>query len=488
MKRFLLLLLTVVVLIAAVVLLRTYQFISHQKPYPPLAKIALDEKALAERMAGAVRCATISYYSEDKTDAKSFAALHALMRKHFPKVFSTLTAQVIGRYGLLLEWTGRDPKAKPALLLAHQDVVPIAPGTEKDWSQAPFSGTIDSEFIWGRGALDDKASLWGILEAVERKLGEGFQPTRTLYFGFGDDEEVGGKRGAGQIALALRAKNLEFDSVLDEGGLLGDGLLPEVASPVAFVGIAEKGYTSVEMIAHEKPSHSSTPPKPERTAIGRVAKAIVTLQAHPFPAKLEGPMQRMLEAVGPEMSFKSRVALANLWLMSPLVLNQLADAPSANAAIRTSIAPTIFQAGEKDNILPGIARAVVNFRTMPGMNSEKVVEYVRNVINDKEMELNYNSHGEPSEVSSVDSPSFKRLEQAIREIYPTAVVAPNLTVASTDSKHYRALTANIYRFLPVRFGPSDLGRFHGTNERIAIKDYADGVRFYVRYLELVSLQ
>jgi len=487
MKRILLFVLALVVILSAVLLVRGYQFKSNQKQYPPLAKVALDETALAERLAGAIRCATISHYLEEKTDTKSFQDMHALMRKHFPKTFSTLKAQTIGKFGLLLEWPGRDASLKPALLLAHQDVVPIAPGTEKDWTHPPFNGVTDKDFIWGRGTLDDKASLWGILEAVEKKLSEGFAPTRTIYFGFGDDEEVGGKRGAGQIALALKAKNVEFESVLDEGGVLGEGLLPEVAAPVAFIGIAEKGYTSVEMIAREKPAHSSTPPPPERTAIGRVAKAIVKLQAHPFPAKLEGPMHRMLQAVGPEMSFKSRVALANLWLLSPVVLHQLAEAPSANAAIRTSIAPTIFQAGEKDNILPGIARAVVNFRTMPGMNSEKVVEYVRGVIDDKAMELTYSSHGEPSEVSSVESPSFKRLEQAIREVYPNAVVAPNLTVASTDSKHYRILTSNIYRFLPVRFGPADLGRFHGTNERIGIRDYADGVRFYLRYLELVSL-
>jgi len=484
MKRLFRTALAALALILVVVLVRAIQFKPALKAFTPLAKVPLEVEALAQRLSANLKFPTRSYFEKEKNDPQPFRDFHASLRRQFPLVFSRLKVQTVGGFGLLIEWPGREAALKPILLLAHQDVVPVAPGTEKDWTQPAFSGAIEGGFIWGRGAIDDKSSLVGILEAAEKKLGEGFQPARSLFFAFGSDEETGGESAA-EMAVMLKARGLTFETILDEGGFISEGIVPEVTPPVALVGIAEKGYVSVTLVANERPGHSSTPPK--KTAIGRVSRAITRLEARPFPARLDGPMRSFLEKVGPEMRFSRRLALANLWLFGPLIVRGLSGSPASNASIRTTIAPTIFQSGEKENVLPAVARAVVNFRTMPGDSTETVLAHVREAIDDSAIELMASTHGEPSTVSDISSLGFTRLEQVIREIYPTAVVAPNLTVASTDSKHYGELSHSVLRFLPVRFGPMDLARFHGTNERINVQDYADCVRFYLRYLELLSM-
>ncbi len=484
MKKYFWVGLGILFLLTAVVGFRTLRFTPQVTAHEAIPKIPLNETELAERLAGAVRIPTRSFYEKEKKNPEPFRALHAFLRRNFPHVFKSLKVENFGEFSLLLEWKGKNPSLKPLLMLAHQDVVPISPGTEEKWEHPPFSGLLADGYVWGRGTLDDKASLMAILESVEKKITGGFQPERTVFFAFGDDEELGGGNGAKKIGAELQKRKIEFETVLDEGGLVSVGQLEDISAPIATVGIAEKGYVSVELTARERGGHSSLPPK--KTTIGRVAAAILKLQGHEFPARIEGPSRLMLEALGPEMRLKNRVALANLWLFGPLVENQLSQAAAGNATIRTTTAPTIFQAGDKENVLPAVARAVVNFRTMPGENTETVVKHVRDVIQDPDMELKSSTHGEPSGVSSTRNAGFLRLEQVIHEVYPGTLVTPSLTLASTDSKHYSMLAQSTLRFVPIKFGTSDMARFHGTNERVSIAEYADLVRFYMRYLEVAS--
>jgi hypothetical protein len=127
------------------------------------------------------------------------------------------------------------------------DVVPVDPDTEDEWQQEPFGGRISDGYIWGRGAIDNKSTVLGTLEAVEMLLADGFRPTRTVYLAYGHDEEVGGTNGARAIAALLESRGVALDMVLDEGGVIGDGVLPGISAPVALVGIAEKGFRDVEV-------------------------------------------------------------------------------------------------------------------------------------------------------------------------------------------------------------------------------------------------
>src|SRR5207302_9671118 len=244
MKRALLALALIVVVLAAVTLERTVSFRSRQPQVAPVAVEALDTAALARRLAGALRFKTISFQDSSQFDAREVEGLDRSLRDSCPKLHAALKLTKVNGHGLLYEWTGSDPGLAPVVLLAHQAVVPIEPGTEGRWTEPPFEGRIAAGYVWGRGALDDKGSPVGSLEAVEHLLAAGTKRRRTLYLALGYDEEVGGRRGAARIAELLAARNVHPEFVLDEGGALATGLITGVAAPVALIGIAEKGYVT----------------------------------------------------------------------------------------------------------------------------------------------------------------------------------------------------------------------------------------------------
>jgi carboxypeptidase PM20D1 len=254
---------------------------------------------------------------------------------------------------------------------------------------------------------------------------------------------------------------------------------------VALIGIAEKGYASVELTVSDAGGHSSMPPR--ETAVGILARAIGTLEAHQMPEHLDGPTRLMLERLGPELPYAQRMAVANLWLFGPLLERQLATTPSTNASIRTTTAPTIFQAGVKDNVLPVRARAVVNFRILPGDSVGSVLEHVRSVIADSRVHARVlGAARNPSPVSSTTTVGYRVLELTTRQVFPEAVVAPSLVLAATDSRHYASLTTSIYRFLPVTLSATDIARIHGADERVSMEAYGRAIRFMIQLLLNVS--
>jgi carboxypeptidase PM20D1 len=323
----------------------------------------------------------------------------------------------------------------------------------------------------------------GTLEAVEILLGEGFQPRRTIYLAFGHDEEIGGREGATQIATLLQSRGVELEYVLDEGLAVTEGIVPNVSEPVALVGIAEKGYVSLELTVEGEPGHSSTPPA--HTAVGLLSTAIHELERNQMPLKVETATRHLFCTLAPEMSFAMRMVFANLWLFAGLVKRQLAASPVTNALVRTTTAATIFEAGVKENILPPRARAVVNFRVLSSDTVAGVVEHAQRAISDPRVEIKPlgGFKSEPSFVSDTASPSFKSLVRTIRQVFPGVLVAPGLVLGGTDSRHYAALTRSIYRFSPIRVTGEDLDRIHGTDERISIEGYGQVVRFYLQLIQ-----
>ncbi|HLG33340.1 MAG TPA: M20/M25/M40 family metallo-hydrolase, partial [Bacteroidia bacterium] len=344
-----------------------------------------------------------------------------------------------------------------------------------------FSGALDSGFIHGRGTLDDKCGVLGLLEAVEYLLGKNFVPQRTIYFAFGHDEEVGGS-GAKKMAEWFFKKNIEAEFILDEGGSIVTDVIKEVKQPVALIGIAEKGYATVELSIDEESGHSSMPPP--QTAIGILSSAIAKLEAHPFPSRYDGGTKGLFDFIAPEMNFTNRLVFANPWLFSPVIKNILSKKNSTNSGIRTTTAATIFNAGDKENILPHHASAIINFRILPGEKVEDIVTHVKNVIDDLRINItlkgiSYNA----SNVSDVNSSGFTAISKSIREIFPTVITAPYLVVGTTDARHYGKVSKNIFRFIPLVLSNEDLKRIHGINERISVENYKDVIRFYVRLLE-----
>jgi carboxypeptidase PM20D1 len=486
-QRVLLGLLALLLLLAAAVTVNTLRQGSRQLDVPPAPPLAVDEKSVADKLAGAVRFQTIASREDPEAGAAEFRKLHAFLEQRFPRVHATLKRELVGGYSLLYTWPGSDPQAKPVMFLAHQDVVPVSPGTEDKWQVPPFSGQVQDGYVWGRGAWDDKGNLIAQLEAVEMLLAAGFTPRQTVYLGFGHDEEVAGARGAVQMVKLLQERKVRLDFVLDEGLLITDGIMPGLSKPAALIGIAEKGYLSVVMKVPATPGHSSMPPPKGNSAIGMMSAALRRLDDEQLPAALRGVGREMFETIAPEMSGFQRVALSNLWLFGPVVQAQLEKGASTNAMLRTTTALTVVSAGNAENVIPGQAQATVNFRLLPGDSIAGVMDHVKSKAGDRFELIALPGAAEPSPVSPTASQSYQLLNRTVRSLYPGVVVSPGLMIAATDSRHFTPVSDHIYRFSPVRARPEDLSRFHGTNERIATANLAELVRFYHQLLRNLNV-
>jgi carboxypeptidase PM20D1 len=478
-KRLLLGGVALLVALVAVLTTRAATLRSRQLAAPATQPISFDSAAAAERLADAIRVPTVSTERGPAPDSV-FAVLHHRLAIGFPRVRSALERDVLGG-SLLYTWRGTDSAAPGIVLTGHLDVVPVDSGSEGRWTHPPFAGVVADGFVWGRGALDDKASVLAILEAIEALLGEGYAPSRTIYLAFGHDEELLGERGAVRLAGRLKERGARVEWLLDEGGTITRGLLPGVSEAVAVIGIAEKGFVNLELVASDAGGHSSTPPR--HTAIGRLARAVNRLEADPFPARFAGATGALLTHTAPEMSFPFRLAFANLWLLERPLLARFTADPRTAAAVRTTTAVTMISGGTKANVLPVAARAVVNARSLPGDSAAVVAARVRRVVDDASIEVRVlPGVSEPSPVSSPESAGYGAVSRTIRQIYPGTVVAPYLVIGGTDARHYVGLTPTVLRFAPGLETASSPPRAHGTDERVGIGEHAQAVRFYAQLI------
>ncbi|MDC7998843.1 M20 family peptidase [Gilvibacter sediminis] len=464
-KLFRVLGLALLVLIA-IVLVKTFTLSSKQVPAGSIESVAVSDD-IYQNLAEAVTYRTISFNEDTPPDSTAFYGFHRFLERAFPLIHQQLELEKINDYSLLYTWKGSDASLKPMILMSHMDVVPVDEPTLTDWEAGPFEGAITQTDIIGRGTMDDKGTLMAVMEAVEKMLEEGFGPKRTIYLAFGHDEEVGGPRGAKQIAAHLQSKGVQAAITIDEGGFLADGLVPGIDRPVAMINLSEKGFASFRLIVETSGGHSSAPP--EENTIGILAQAIVDLEDNQRPYKLVNPVDYQLEYMGPELPFMQRMAFANPWLFKKPILKALNS--------HTTTAPTIIEGGVKNNVIPTVAEATINFRILPGETIESVKEHIIATVSDKVRVEAVGFLTNPSPVSSVESENFKILEQTIRDIYPNSIVVPGLVGGGTDARYFYDISDDVYRFYPIRLDPTSLTRFHGIDEKISKENYLEIVTF-----------
>ena len=339
------LLLTAVVLVC-ILLFNTFNTRSTQITVTAPPRFSFDEQAAVQRLAGAIPIRTTAYFLNPARNLDAFSTFHKYMGESFPTLHAQLTREIVGGHSLLYTWEGTDKSLDPIALLAHQDVVEVAPGTIGDWEVPPWNGVIKGGFIWGRGTWDDKGNLFAILEAAEQLVAAGFKPKRAIYFAFGHDEETGGARGGKAIAELLKSRGIKLHFVLDEGLLITDGIIKGLKQPAALIGVSEKGYATLTLTARATPGHSSMPPR--ETAIGMMSAALARLEDQQMPAQIRGITAELFATLAPEMDWFNRIVLSNLWLTKPLVQRELAKSSATEAGIRTTTALTIFNAGSQE--------------------------------------------------------------------------------------------------------------------------------------------
>lgn len=481
MKRLLALIVLALVAVLGVAFVRALSLKSKQHQVAAAPNAPVDTVAVISRLQGALRIQTVSHQDSAQDDSAAFAEMLSYLERTFPKTHATLTREMVGDRGVLYTWSGVNTALAPLVLMGHLDVVPVEVGTESNWKHPPFAAEIADGFVWGRGTLDDKGAAIAIFEAIESEIEAGHAPSRTILLSIGLDEEVGGQRGAARIAALLGSRHITPWMVLDEGGIVLMNTPLPVTRPVAMIGIAEKGSFSARLTVTGEGGHSSMPPA--ESPIGILGRAINAVEAHPMPGSLRGPSEQLFAYLAPEMSLPLRTVFANQWLFGPLLERMLAAKPASNAMLRTTTATTMISAGTKENVLAARAQAVVNFRLYPGDTPETVVAHIRSAVNDDRVHVD--SLGKfamsASPMSQVDS-VFGVLQDAVGSVYQDALVAPYLVVGGTDGRYFHDVSQHVYRLAPFRVDNSEVPTIHGTNERLRVTSYLDGVRVFRQLL------
>ncbi len=472
MKRLLAIVGLLLLLLIGVLLFNTFLFESKQLKVETITTNAPSPTAI-EHFQKAISYKTISFGDSAHFDSSAFLGFHRFLQSTYPLVHAKLKREKVLNYSLLYQWEGSNPALNPIILMAHQDVVPIEEATKTMWSVEPFEGVVKDNFIWGRGTADDKVNLISIMEAAEKLLAENFQPVRTIYFAFGHDEELGGT-GARAIVALLKSRNVRADMVLDEGGFVTNERVPGMTKPVALIGTSEKGYLSLELTAEKNGGHSSMPEA--ETSIDILSKALVRLRENPFPASFSESTKGFLEHIGPEMPFLKKIVFANRWLFESVIVGIYEETGSGNAFVRTTTAPTILTAGVKDNVIPTIAKATVNFRLLPGDSSDKVMARVKEIINDDRVTVApfNNFKGEPTGVTSESSFAYKKTDLTAKRIFANTITTPFLMIGGTDSRHFSEVSDGIIKFSPI----IDPIGFHGIDERVSLQSYQYCLAFF----------
>ncbi len=451
-------------------------FFIHENDYPDL-----DESGAVHRLSQAIAYKTINYADHSLTDYGEFDRLQAHMKASYPVIMSIGSFELVGHHAVLITIPGSDPALRPCLYMSHQDVVPVVEGTEQDWTYPAFSGAVEDGYIWGRGTLDIKEQVFGILEAAEYLLAHGKTFSRTAYLAFGDDEETL-NTGALAISNHLKAQGITLEFVLDEGGgKIEPGTLfgaPEIF--ISQVDLMEKGYADLELSVHSIGGHSSRPYG--GTSLAHLSGAIADICRNPFPVRLSPVMMGALKTLAPYITEEPLKTL-----VQDIPGNQDAIAaychthPDLFPFVSTTIAPTIIQ-GSSDacNVMPQDMQAVINFRLADGDTVESVMAHCQQVVTDDSVTLRYLQANNPSATAKQDGYGYQALIRSMERYFGGVVFVPSMTVGATDAHQYEQICDTCLRCSPFMAEPEErTAGVHGTNERISVRSYMQGIRVLI---------
>lgn len=431
-----------------------------------------DDMAIAGRLSRMIQCETVSYNELDKVDFERFDDFKMLLSELYPEIHKACERSFHGRTGILYRWVGKSNR-DVTVLMSHYDVVPC---NESLWTKPPFSGEIDDRYVWGRGTLDTKGTLCGIMEAAEALIREGYSPENDVYFSFSGDEEISGP-SAPAIVEYLKAAGIKPALVLDEGGAIVENVFPGVNKPIAVIGTCEKGYLDLRLTMEGKGGHSSAPPA--HSLVGSLAKAVVKLEKKPFSAHLTPPVLEMFKTLGQHSAFPYRLIFSNVWLFMPLLkILFTKQGGEMNAMIRTTIAVTKMEGSKAYNVLPPYAEIGLNLRLLPNDSAASAKKYVEDTIDNPNIKVEVVELREASPISPTGSNGWHLVKETIQETWEGVLVTPYLMHGGTDSRHFCEISDHVLRFSAMPLSKEERGLIHGNDERIQIENLLSTVQFY----------
>jgi len=504
MARMLTGLVFIAIIIGIVVLAKTFLFPFSAVDQKDTQSVRADSLSIGDRsllrFAGGLQWPTVSNADYTQFNYQPFDSFMTYLRQVYPIIYDSLEYYTVNQRGMVFHWKGKNASLKPILFLSHYDVVPPGSYDEGDsskgpfrpadhvlpaidaipqvWDHYPFSGAVENGRIYGRGALDMKNMLFALLEACDKLLLDHFVPSRDIYFAFGFDEEVGGTRGALEIAKDFKQKGISFDAVYDEGGIISTkGSLSGINASVALIGCAEKGFWSARVKVKGLGGHSSMPPL--QSAMGKAAMIMQRLENEQMEPMIIPVIDRFFRNVGGTMQFTSRMAIANQWLLKGMLMGSLTKNNTTNALVRTTTALTMMKGSDASNVLAPEVEFVVNFRILPGNTVADVKAHLEKACAGFEVTIeDVGSPREASRVSGIGSQGYKVMERTIGKLFPGVIVTPYLTIGGTDAYKYELVSDHVYRFMPVAINNFEQQSIHNNNEYISIANFARMIRYF----------
>ena len=309
------------------------------------------------------------------------------------------------------------------------------------------------------------------------------------YLAFGDDEETL-NLGAKAISDHLKAQGVTLEFSLDEGGgkIESSAAFGAPGISIAHVDLMEKGYADRELSVRSIGSHSSRPYG--GTSLEHLACAIADITRRPFPVRLSPVMKGAFETLAPYITTEP---------LKTLVRDVEANADAIAAYCRrdrtlfpfvtTTIAPTIIRGSSKAcNVMPQDMQAVINFRLADGDTAESVMAHCREAVQDPTVEMRYLQANDPSATARRDGYGYRTVVESMERYYPGVVFLPSMTVGATDAHHYEQICDTCLRCSPFMAEPQEAATgVHGTNERIPVRAYLQGIRDLIDLMEHVNL-
>lgn len=439
--------------------------------------VQINKDLALENFQKIIRVKTVSN-KDDEIYKEEFRSFLPLLKELYPQTFKTVECQLIGGFGILIHWRGKNSSKKPIVLMAHHDVVS---DEGQNWKHPAFEAEIINDVIWGRGTVDNKCIFTAILEAMEGLITDGFTPERDIYFASSDSEEVAGDTMP-QIAKWFEENDITPEYVLDEGGAVMLELPMGVKIPYAMIGLSEKGFAKITLTAHSKSAaHSAKSVSTKKSAPEQIIDAINAISKNPTPSTITPALEGMLKAFAPNVDAPLKQVFNNINLLKPVVKKAMESIPDAAAMIRTQITLTSVKAFNEKGTVPDTASATYSVRLAPQDKFDDILAHIQKTVGE-DIEIETEKMREAPPISDFHTEGFEYIKQTVNKVYPGYGVAPFILNAATDSRHFSHL-CNTYRFGAFAINNELFATVHNENERLPVSEFRKSIDFYVEFMK-----
>ena len=422
-----------------------------------------------------INCKTV--FTENGENNAEFEKFYSVIEKNFPNITAKAEKLVFGSGCFFYMIKGENAK-KNILLMSHHDVVDSCEG----WETEAFTATEKEGFLYGRGTIDTKTPLFAELMALEELLAEGFVFSGfNLYIGSSNNEECSGD-GMVLAAEYFKKEGIFFETVLDEGGAITEGMIPGVKCKSAVVAVHEKSrhLFLCKTVSKNKSGHGSFA-KASATPAERISRFVSEVSEKSkkiYKPKFYPEVRATFERHVPYMSFPMNFLFGNVSLFSPLIKKIMGNIPAASAMLTTSVSFTKINMENKEGAATMYLRCIREEDLYGGLEEIRKIGAKYGI----EIEETLRDYCRPTDFNGA---SFKNVENLLHENFPDVAVAPFLLTAGTDARRLTDVAENILRFAPIDLSRAQFSTIHGANENISIENVGECVVFYKDFIKRI---